>query len=207
MNEAMVYVVDDDASVRKALGRLLQSAGFQAITYDSSQALLDQETFDGAGCIILDVHLPGLNGLELQAELALRQIHTPIIFITGCGDIPMSVKAMKGGALDFLTKPFQDQELLNVVMEAIKKDSQARLARSEKARIERHYQTLTPREQEVVKLVVKGMMNKEIAAELGASEKTIKVHRGRVTHKMGARSIAELVRAMEKIQPGTTKVQ
>ncbi len=196
---ATVFVVDDDASVRKALARLIQSVGLQTKTFASAQELLDQAPPEGPGCIVLDVRMPGLNGLELQAELTGRNIQTPIVFITGHGDIQMSVRAMKSGAVDFLIKPFNDKELLGAIKTAIEKDEYFKAAQTEHSEIQRRHQTLTPREREVLGLVVKGRMNKEIAAELGAAEKTVKVHRARVMQKMQVQSVAELVRAAERV--------
>jgi len=197
---ATVFIVDDDASVRKALARLIQSVGLKTQTFASAQELLDQAPPAGPGCIILDVRMPGLNGLELQAELTGRNIRTPIIFITGHGDIQMSVRAMKGGAMDFLIKPFNDKDLLGAIKTAIEKDEYFKAAQTEHSEIQRRHQTLTPREREVLRLVVKGRMNKEIAAELGAAEKTVKVHRARVMQKMQVESVAELVRAAERVE-------
>ena len=178
---------------------VVQSAGLKVKTFASARELLDQGAPPGPGCIVLDVCLPGLSGLDLQTELTSRNIQTPIIFITGHGDIPMSVKAMKGGAVDFLTKPFVDQDLLEVIQEALQKDERLKAAQTERAEIQHRLQTLTPREGEVLRLVVKGRMNKEIAAELSLSEKTVKVHRGRVMRKMQVQSVAELVRAAERV--------
>ncbi len=199
--ETTVLIVDDDPSLRKALSRLLLSAGFRALCFASPQELLDHGAFPGPGCILLDVQMPGLNGLELQNELLARRIETPIIFLTGHGDIPMSVKAMKSGAVDFLTKPFNDATLLQTISLAAARDRSQKAARDEKAAVHKCLDTLTIREREVLDLVVKGLLNKQIAAELGASEKTIKVHRGRVMEKMEIDSVAELVLAMEKVKP------
>ena len=186
--------------MRKALARLIQLAGWNAKTFASAREFLDQGPHEGPGCLILDVRMPGLSGLDLQAEMTARNLQTPIIFITGHGNVPMSVKAMKGGAVDFLTKPFKDKDLLGIIKEAIQKDVRLQAARAEKASIQRRIQSLTPREREVFFLVVKGMMNKEIAYALGASEKTVKVHRGRVIQKMQVPSVAELVRAVERVK-------
>ena len=199
---ATVFVVDDDASVRKALARSIQAAGLNVKTFASAREFLDQGPPEGPGCLVLDVRMPGLSGLDLQAELNSRNIQTPIIFITGHGDIPVSVKAMKGGAVDFLTKPFKVKNLLEVIQEAIKKDERLQASRAEKAEVQRRIQTLTPREREVLGLVVKGLLNKQIAAELGAAERTVKVHRGRVMQKMQVQSVAELVRAVEQVKAG-----
>jgi len=197
---ATVLVVDDDASVRKALARLIQAAGWNVRTFASAREFLDQGPPEGPGCLVLDVHMPGLSGLDLQAELNCRNIRTPIIFITGHGDIPVSVKAMKGGAVDFLTKPFKVKNLLGVIQEAIKKDERLQASRAENAEVQRRIQMLTPREREVLGLVVKGLLNKQIAVELGAAERTVKVHRGRVMRKMQVASVAELVRAVERVK-------
>jgi FixJ family two-component response regulator len=197
---ATVFVVDDDASVRRALARSMQAAGLNAKLFASAHEFLDQAPLQGPGCLVLDINMPGLNGLELQTELNSRNIQTPIIFMTGHGSIPATVKAMKGGAVDFLTKPFKPRNLLAVIKEALKKDERLQVARMEKAGIQARIQSLTPREREVLGLVVKGRLNKQIAEELGAAERTIKVHRGRVMQKMRAQSVAELVRAVEHVK-------
>jgi len=211
---ATVLVVDDDASVRKALTRLIRSAGWEAKAFASAREFLDQGPPAGPGCLVLDVRMPGLNGLDLQAEMTARNLQTPIIFLTGHGDVPLSVKAMKGGALDFLTKPFKDKDLLGVIKEALQKDARLQVAQMEKAEIQGRIRSLTPREREVLFLVVKGKMNKEIADALGTAERTVKVHRGRVMHKMQVQSVAELVRTVARVQAegaspdaGTTKGQ
>ena len=193
-----VFVVDDDPSVRKALGRALQAAGLPVKTFESAQEFLKQDRPEGPACLVLDVRMPGLNGLDLQAELNARNLHTPIIFLTGHGDVPMSVKAMKRGAADFLTKPFQMESLLRAIQEALERDTRQRAARAGIAQVQDRLATLTPREREVLDLVVQGLLNKQIAAELGAAERTVKVHRGRVMQKMGVASVAELVRAVEQ---------
>jgi RNA polymerase sigma factor (sigma-70 family) len=203
-DDSMVFVVDDDPGLRQSLARLIRSAGMEVKTFASPQELLDQGPPSGPGCLVLDVHLPGLNGLELQQELAARKICTPIIFITGQGDIPTSVKAMKGGAIDFLTKPFKATDLLTGIQEAFKKDRQFRTTQVETEAIQDRVHSLTPREREVLNLVVTGLMNKQIAAELGASEKTIKVHRSRVMRKMQVASVADLVRAAERVKAEST---
>lgn len=195
--KATVFVVDDDASVRKALARSIQVAGLNVKTFASAREFLDQGSPESPGCLVLDVRMPGLSGLDLQAELNSRNIRTPIVFITGHGDIPLSVKAMKGGAVDFLTKPFKVANLLEVIQEALKKDARLQASRAEQAEVQRRIQTLTPREREVLGLVVKGLLNKQIAAELGAAERTVKVHRGRMMQKMQVGSVAELVHAVE----------
>ena len=203
-NDPMVFVVDDDPGLRQSLARLIRSAGMEVKTFASPQELLDQGPPPSPGCLVLDVHLPGLNGLELQQELAARKINTPIIFITGQGDIPTSVKAMKSGAIDFLTKPFKASDLLAGIQEAFNKDRQFRTTQIEIDQIQDRLHSLTPREREVLNLVVTGMMNKQVAAELGVSEKTIKVHRSRVMRKMQVASIADLVRAAERVKAEST---
>jgi FixJ family two-component response regulator len=198
--KATVFVVDDDASVRKALARSIQTANLNVKVFASAREFLDQGPPDGPGCLVLDVRMPGLSGLELQAELNSRNIRIPIIFITGHGDIPMSVKAMKGGATNFLTKPFEIAKLLEAIREALKQDKGLHASRLESAEAQRRIQTLTPRERQVLGLVVKGRLNKQIADELGASERTIKVHRGRVMYKMEVKSVADLVRIVERLK-------
>ena len=188
-----MFVVDDDASVRRALARLLHSAGYQTETFASAEGFLAQSRFDAPGCIILDVRMPGLNGLELQQALAAADRQLPIVFITGHGDVPMSVRAMKAGAEDFLPKPFDDEELLKAVARALNKSQREQNERTEVAEIRRRLSSLTPREREVLCHVVAGQLNKQIAADLSIAEKTIKVHRGRVMEKMGASSLAGLV--------------
>ena len=199
--DATVLVVDDDPSVRKALARLLQAAGLKVQTFTSAVEFLDQGAPAGLGCLLLDVRMPGLSGLDLQAELNKRNIHIPIIFMTGQGDIPMTVRAMKGGATDFLTKPLRDKDLLVLIREAIKKHQLLLADQAEKAVIQGRIESLSPRERQVLMLVVKGLMNKEIADVLSAAEKTIKVHRGRMMHKMQVESVAELVRDVELVTP------
>jgi FixJ family two-component response regulator len=188
-----VFVVDDDASVRGAVARLLHSAGYQTETFASAEGFLAQSRFDAPGCILLDVRMPGLNGLELQQALTAADRQLPIVFITGHGDVPMSVRAMKAGAEDFLPKPFDDEELLKAVARALNKSQREQNERTEVAEIRRRLSSLTPREREVLCHVVAGQLNKQIAADLSIAEKTIKVHRGRVMEKMGASSLAGLV--------------
>jgi len=193
-----VFVIDDDASVRKSLSRLLGSLGFQTETFPSAEQFLERAHYDGVGCIILDVRMPGLSGMDLQEELNKADYHMPIIFITGHGDIPTSVEAMKKGAVDFLPKPFDDEQLLQAVKAAIEKDRNARAAHAEVDEIRRRIELLTSREYEILRYIITGMLNKQIASELEIAEKTVKVHRGRVMEKLGADSVAELVRLAEK---------
>jgi FixJ family two-component response regulator len=189
-----VYVVDDDESVREGLSSLLRSAGFRVELFPSAQAFLERPGDPCPGCLVLDVNLPGLSGLELQTRLADRQAALPIIFITGHGDIPMSVRAMKAGAAEFLTKPFSDRVLLDAVEQAIEKSRAAWRDRTALAGLQARYEALTPREREVLAHVVAGRLNKQIAGQLGTSEVTVKVHRGRVMEKMQAASVADLVK-------------
>lgn len=196
---AIVFIVDDDPSVRKALGRLLRSFGFQVEVFSAAQKFLEHKLPDAPGCLVLDVRLPGLDGLELQRSLSEANVTLPIVFITGHGDIPMTVRAMKAGAVDFLPKPFEDQDLLNAVRQAIAKDVQARQEQADVTVLQQRVDALTPREREVLELVVSGMLNKQVGHQLGITEKTIKVHRAQVMHKMQAGSLAELVRMAEKV--------
>ncbi len=197
--EPIVFVVDDDDSVCKSLAWLIESVGFEVETFTSADEFLERDTYDGPACLVLDVRMPGLSGLELQAELASVGRSMPIIFITGHGSVPMSVRAMKAGAVDFLEKPFDDQTLLDAITQSIEKDRRAKLERAEIREIQQRVDFLTPRECEVFALVVRGMLNKQIAYELGTSERTIKAHRARVMQKMQADSLADLIRLAEKV--------
>lgn len=197
-SDSLVFVIDDDPSVRKALARLLKYAKFQVEVFASSDDFLKRSPPKVPACIILDVQLPGLNGLDLQAKLEAQNVHLPIVFITGHGDIPMTVRAMKAGAVDFLPKPFDNQDLLAIIRKAVAKHAQTRRADANQAEIRWRYSALSPREREVMALVVTGMINKRSACKLGVTEKTIKVHRARVMQKMRAHSVAELVRMSDK---------
>jgi len=192
-------VIDDDPSMRVAMKRLLEAVGYRVETYGTGQDFLKSELPDAPACVVLDVRLPGSSGLELQREMASKGINIPVIFVTGHGDIPMSVQAMKAGAVEFLTKPFRDQDLLDAISQAIKRDRAARRQWADLAELRNHLDTLTRRELEVMVMVVAGMLNKQIASELGLSEKTIKVHRSNVMHKMQAGSLPELVRMADKL--------
>ncbi len=198
-HEAIVFVVDDDPLIRDSLGQLIKSVGLQVDIFSSAEEFLDAELPDNPGCLVLDIRMPGLSGLDLQDELIKRRKSTPIIFITGHGTVPMSVRAMKAGAIDFLAKPFEDQELLDLIHHAIKQDRQTRMEIAEIDEIEQRITTLTPREYEILVFVISGMLNREMAHDLKMSENTIKTHRARIMRKMAAGSLVELVRATERI--------
>jgi FixJ family two-component response regulator len=203
--ESIVLVIDDDVSMRRALTNLFESIGLKVEVFASAPEMLDSKLPDVASCLVLDIRLPGLSGLDFQTELAKANIHIPIIFMTGHGDIPMSVRAMKSGAVDFLTKPFRDQDMLDAVVTAIERDRKRREADKIVAELQAHLETLTPREREVLAWVSSGRLNKQIAAELGLAEITVKIHRGRIMKKMGARSLADLLRKAETLGVGRIK--
>jgi FixJ family two-component response regulator len=197
--EPIVIVVDDDASMRRALTNLFQSVGLAVEVFGSASEMLQAKLPDVASCLVLDIRLPGLSGLDFQTELAKANIHIPIIFMTGHGDVPMTVRAMKGGAVDFLTKPLRDQDMLDAVMTAIERDRKRREADRIVANLQAHFEALTPREREILALVSTGLLNKQIAAELGLAEITVKIHRGHVMRKMGAKSLADLLKKAEML--------
>jgi len=206
MTEApVVFVVDDDASVRSSLKFLLSTVGLHAEAFDSADSFLRKKCPDVPSCLVLDVRLPGLSGLDFQRELAARNICIPIVFLTGHGDIPMSVRAMKAGAVEFLTKPVRDQDLLDAVRVAIDRDRARREQETEISDLRRRFDSLTSREQEVVSMVVVGMLNKQIAAQLGTAESTVKVQRSRAMEKMQAESLADLIKMIQKVQPPSQK--
>jgi FixJ family two-component response regulator len=197
--EPIVFVVEDDASMRRALNNLFQSVGLEVELFGSASEMLRSQLPDVASCLVLDIRLPGLSGLDFQAELAKANIHIPIIFMTGHGDIPMTVRAMKGGAVDFLTKPFREQDMLDAVRAAIERDRKRREADKIIADLQTRFENLTPREREILALVSSGLMNKQIAVQVGLAEITVKIHRGHIMRKMGAKSLADLVRRAEAL--------
>ena len=203
--EPIVFVIDDDASMRRALTNLFQSVGLGVEVFGSAPEMLQSKLPDVASCLVLDIRLPGLSGLDFQTELAKANVRIPIIFMTGHGDIPMTVRAMKGGAVDFLTKPFRDQDMLDAVVTAIERDRKRREAEQVVTNLQALFETLTAREREVLTLVASGLMNKQIAAELGLAEITVKIHRGHIMKKMSARSLADLVRKAETLGIHRTK--
>lgn len=196
----IIHIVDDDASLRGAIDSLLRSVGLKTRTYGSAREVLERRPDDQPGCLVLDVRLPGISGLDFQERLAEHGINLPVILITGHGDIPMSVRAMKAGAVDFLAKPFHDQDLLDAVAAAVERDRHRRAAAGDAAQLRSRYAALSPREQQVMMLVTAGKMNKQVAGELGLSEITVKIHRGAAMRKMGARTLADLVRMADGLK-------
>jgi FixJ family two-component response regulator len=197
--EPLVLIVEDDELVREALSNLFASIGLEVETFGSASEMLQSKLPDVASCLVLDIRLPGMSGLDFQGELAKAKIHIPVIFMTGHGDVPMTVRAMKGGAVDFLTKPFRDQDMLDAVTVAIERDRKRREADKIVANLQTHFEKLTPREREILALVSSGLMNKQIAAELGLAEITVKIHRGHIMKKMDAKSLADLLRKAETL--------
>jgi FixJ family two-component response regulator len=203
-DKAVIHIVDDDESLRRAVDSLCRSVGFQTRTYGSAQEFLDAKREDVPGCLVLDVRLPGISGLDFQSKLAELGISLPVILVTGHGDVPMSVQAMKAGAIDFLPKPFRDQDLLDAVATAIDRDRKRRAADGSVNDLRDRFLTLSPREREVMMLVTAGKMNKQVAGDLGLSEITVKIHRGAAMRKMGARTLADLVRTADALKPKAT---
>ena len=206
MNRGTVHIVDDDPSIQRSLRRLLESVGLTVECFSSAHDFIERYDPDVPGCLLLDVRMPGLSGLELQDHLRSQECMLPIIFVTGYGDVPMTARAMKAGAVDFLQKPFNDQELLEAIERALARNAQMRQEQSERRRVQARLQLLTPREREVLERVVAGKTNKEIAAEFGITEKTIKVHRARVMEKMQADSLAQLVVLAQVVGAGAANV-
>jgi RNA polymerase sigma factor (sigma-70 family) len=201
----VVFVVDNDPSACSSLKLLISTVGLRIESFESAESFLHKKLQDATSCLVLDVRLPGLSGLDLQRELAARNIHIPIVFVTGHADIPMSVRAMKAGAVDFLTKPFRDQDLLDAIRVALERDRAKREQEKELTELQQRFESLTPREQKVISMVVSGLANKEIAGRLGSAESTVKVHRSRATEKMQAQSFADLVRVFEKLKSSPKK--
>lgn len=201
----LVFVVDDDASMREALGSLFRSVGMRVELFASPAEFLAGGTINAESCLVLDIRLPGVSGLDFQTQLAKLGNNIPIVFMTGHGDVPMSVRAMKAGALDFLIKPFRDQDMLDAVSAALSADRERRASDEQLASLKARYETLTAREREVMALVTTGLMNKQVAGQLGVSEITVKIHRGHLMEKMAARSLAELVKMYQALQPGLEK--
>jgi FixJ family two-component response regulator len=199
-NSAVVHVVDDDAALRGALESLFESVGLATRAYGAASEFFDANVADKPGCIVIDIRLPDMSGLEFQARLTQMGFRLPVVMMTGYGDIPMTVRAMKRGAVDFLPKPFRDQDMLDAVMAAIERDRQRRTADEDALRMRQRFETLTPREQQVMMLVTTGKMNKQVAGDLGVSEITVKLHRGAVMRKMGARTLADLVRMADLVK-------
>ncbi|SFI68188.1 response regulator transcription factor [Bradyrhizobium sp. Gha] len=208
-DQPIVFIVDDDVSMRRALTNLFESVGLKVEAFGSAPQLLQAKPPQVPSCLVLDIRLPGASGLELQSDLAKANIHTPIIFITGHADIPMTVRAMKGGAIDFLTKPVRDQDILDAVQAAIERDRKRRDLNKTVSNVKSRFETLSSRERDVLALVTSGLMNKQVAAELGLAEITVKIYRGQIMRKMGAKSLADLVRMSEAlgIGPGRSNVQ